>query len=142
MRYKLQITIKTSKAKTSAINSFEKHEDKYNYTTKEINLVIKDLDNNSFRLFAINHSKSGGKKQRDFLVNREITRIFQDDFGGNIIGRTVLYKGNSKLSYQRDKGTGEKISDSVVYYNIEDFLYKLGENPEFILLDRSTELRL
>ena len=115
---------------------------KNSYTTREIDMVVQDTINSTYRLFEIKHSKSAKGKQKEHLKSNDIIQILEgNNPNGKIIERTVLYKGDSKLSYQYDQNTGTRIADGVTYYNIEDFLYNLGEDPEFILKNREDELR-
>ena len=49
--------------------------------------------------------------------------------GKQIVQRTVLYRGPSKA-----------LDNGVIYYNVEDFLCKLGEDPNFLVCDLKAEI--
>lgn len=101
---------------------------------QEVDLVIEDSRATScvtYRLFEIKHSDKILADHHKFLVESDLHWAIEDHYGGKIIQRTVLYRGPSKI-----------LDNGVIYYNVEDFLCKLGEDPNFLVCDLKAEIQM
>ena len=102
-------------------------------TNKEVDFAVLDdrdkLSIGTYRLFEIKHSDSIKEKQSDNLRDPDVKWALESCCNDLIVQRTVLYRGPSKVLY-----------NGVIYYNVEDFLCKLGEDPNFLVCDLKEEI--
>ena len=98
-------------------------------SNKEIDMVVKDSRSNyEYRLFEIKHSDKIDSDHYKHLVSPDIQWAIET-YSGPVVQRTVLYRGPSKV-----------LDNGIIYYNVEDFLCKLGEDPNFLLCDLKAEI--
>ena len=102
-------------------------------TQGEVDLVVEDRRDkqscSKLFLFEVKHSDFNRNKQFENLLHPDLRWIVEDHYGKQIVQRTVLYRGPSKV-----------LSNGVIYYNVEDFLCKIGEDPNFLVCDLKEEI--
>lgn len=100
---------------------------------KEIDLVVEDRRDNlpctTYRLFEVKHNQTIMNDQYKNLADPDLSWVVDDYYGNRIVQRAVLYRGPSKV-----------LDNGVIYYNVEDFLCKLGEDPNFLVCDLKEEI--
>ena len=96
---------------------------------REVDLVVEDRTCGTIRLFEVKHNDDIVKDQYKNLLDPDLHWIVEDHYGKQIVQRTVLYRGPSKA-----------LDNGVIYYNVEDFLCKLGEDPNFLVCDLKAEI--
>lgn len=81
---------------------------------QEIDMLLFNKDTKEIVLFEIKRSSKQVDRQCKYLVNKEFNRYIEEQFGGNITGRIVLYTG---------KDCNVSIEGLDVYYkNIDKYL--------------------
>lgn len=127
--YKLRFIVKNYESLETGGNKVNT-----NCINKEVDLVVGDSRNESsgyeYRLFEVKHSDKVSEKQYEHLVDPDLCSSIEDYFGGKVVQRTVLYRGPSMA-----------LDNGVIYYNVEDFLCKLGEDPNFLVCDLKAEIQ-
>lgn len=79
-----------------------------------IDMLLFNKDTKEIVLFEIKRSSKQVDRQYKYLVNKEFNRYIEEQFGGNITGRIVLYTG---------KDCNVSIEGLDVYYkNIDKYL--------------------
>lgn len=100
--------------------------------TKEVDLAILDSRYGlpgTCRLFEVKHADYIREKQYENLFDTDVQWALKHSCNDQIVQRTVLYRGPSKA-----------LDNGIIYYNVEDFLCKLGEDPNFLLCDLKAEI--
>ena len=96
-------------------------------------MVVEDRRDNlpctTYRLFEVKHNQTIMNDQYKNLADPDLSWVVDDYYGNRIVQRAVLYRGPSKV-----------LDNGVIYYNVEDFLCKLGEDPNFLVCDLKEEI--